>query len=599
MDFFDRKMNLVDFATEWLRELCESSNVNVYFGVVLINSSAQGSLAPAAFWPDVADPNKAIMQTVEKCVAARSLQACRYQRSVGKTSQDRCAVALPLLIDEQIQAVLALEIELALDGSLEGFQRTAERHLVLLEAIIRREIGSNAERLTAVLNLVATALHYESFQAASTAVATELAGILECERVSIGFVDKGHAVVKALSHSAVFTEKANLVRDLSASMDEAIDQRAITVFPAIDSNSVLVTHHLSELVRSAGDGAACVVPFADGDAMAGAIVLEMPSGKRFDDEARSLCEYAALLLGPLLEVKRRDDRSLFSKTRHSAQQFLQRLIGPAHTGLKLITGSFVLAIAFLSLVDGEYRVTADATLEGAVQRSIAVPLSGFVSESYARAGDTVRQGEEIFTLDSRDLRLEQLKLTSQRAQYKREHSEALAGKERAKVNILNAQLAQVDAQIALVEEQLSRTRVTAPFDSFIVSGDLSQSLGAPVERGAIVFEVAPLSDYRILLEVDERDVTALMISQTGVLAIAGLPDYVPQIEIMRITPVATTKEGRNVFEVEASLTEDPAAALKPGMQGVGKITVGDRKLIWIWTHKIIEWIRMFVWAWWP
>ena len=166
-------------------------------------------------------------------------------------------------------------------------------------------------RLTAVLNLVATALHYESFQAASTAVATELAGILECERVSIGFVDKGHAVVKALSHSAVFTEKANLVRDLSASMDEAIDQRAITVFPAIDSNSVLVTHHLSELVRSAGDGAACVVPFADGDAMAGAIVLEMPSGKRFDDEARSLCEYAALLLGPLLEVKRRDDRSLF------------------------------------------------------------------------------------------------------------------------------------------------------------------------------------------------------------------------------------------------------------------------------------------------
>jgi hypothetical protein len=124
-------------------------------------------------------------------------------------------------------------------------------------------------------------------------------------------------------------------------------------------------------------------------------------------------------------------------------------------------------------------------------------------------------------------------------------------------------------------------------------------LGAPVERGSIVFEVAPLSDYRILLEVDERDVTALMISQTGVLAIAGLPDYVPQIEIMRITPVATTKEGRNVFEVEASLTEDPSAALKPGMQGVGKITVGDRKLIWIWTHKIIEWIRMFVWAWWP
>lgn len=599
MNFFDRKMDLPEFAREWLRELCETLAANVHFGVVLINSSAQGNLAPAAFWPDVSDPNKAIMQAVEQCAASRAVQVLRYQRSVGKTTHDLRALAVPLIIDERIQAVLAVELESVLDGSLDDLQRVAERHLILLEAMIRREIGSNSERLTAVLNLVATALHYDSFQAASTAVATELAGILECERVSIGFIDKGHAVVKALSHSAVFTEKANLVRGLGASMDEAIDQRAITTFPPIESNVVLVTHHLAELVRAGGNGAACVVPFADGDAMAGAILLEMPSGKRFDHNARSLCEYAALLLGPLLAVKRRDDRSLIAKARHSLQQFFKRLVGPAHTGLKLVAASLMLATAFFSLVDGEYRVTADATLEGAVQRSIAVPLSGFVFEAYARAGDTVREGDEIFTLDSRDLRLEQLKLTSQRAQYKREHSEALAAKDRAKVNILNAQLAQVDAQIALVEEQLTRTRVTAPFDSFIVSGDLSQSLGAPVERGEIVFEVAPLSDYRILLEVDERDVTALMISQRGELAIAGLPDYVPQIEIMRITPVATTKEGRNVFEVEASLIEDPSAALKPGMQGVGKITIGDRKLIWIWSHKIVEWIRMFVWAWWP
>ena len=599
MNLFDRKMDLVGFTREWIKELCETSAANVHFGVVLINSSAQGNLSPAAFWPDASDPNKAIMQAVEQCTASRAVQILRYQRSVGKTSQDRCAVAIPLLIDERIQAVLAVEIDLVLDGSLQDFQRLAERHLILLEAMIRREIGSNSERLTAVLNLVATALHYDSFQAASTAVATELAGILDCERVSIGFIDKGHAVVKALSHSAVFTDKANLVRELGASMDEAIDQRVITIFPPIEPDSIAVTHHLAELVRAAGDGAACVVPFADGEAMAGAILLETPSGKRFDRDARSLCEYAALLLGPLLAVKRRDDRSLIAKARDSVQQFFQRLIGPAHTGLKLITGSVVLATVCLCLIDGEYRITADATLEGAIQRSIAVPLSGFVSEAYARAGDTVREGEEIFTLDSRDLRLELLKLTSQRAQYKREHSEALAGKDRAKVNILNAQLGQVDAQIALVEEQLSRTKVTAPFDSFIVSGDLSQSLGAPVERGQIVFEVAPLSDYRILLEVDERDVSALAISQTGVLAIAGLPDYVPHIEIKRITPVATTKEGRNVFEVEASLTEDPSGALKPGMQGVGKITVGDRKLIWIWTHKIVEWIRMFVWAWWP
>jgi hypothetical protein len=35
------------------------------------------------------------------------------------------------------------------------------------------------------------------------------------------------------------------------------------------------------------------------------------------------------------------------------------------------------------------------------------------------------------------------------------------------------------------------------------------------------------------------------------------------------------------------------------MEGVGKVDVDQRKLIWIWTHKVIHWMRMFFWSWWP
>ena len=65
-----------------------------------------------------------------------------------------------------------------------------------------------------------------------------------------------------------------------------------------------------------------------------------------------------------------------------------------------------------------------------------------------------------------------------------------------------AQIEQAEAQLALVEEQLSRARLVAPFDGFIVVGDLSQSLGSPVERGDVLFEVAPLDGFRVVLEVD-------------------------------------------------------------------------------------------------
>jgi hypothetical protein len=35
------------------------------------------------------------------------------------------------------------------------------------------------------------------------------------------------------------------------------------------------------------------------------------------------------------------------------------------------------------------------------------------------------------------------------------------------------------------------------------------------------------------------------------------------------------------------------------MEGVGKIEVGERRLIWIWTRRTVHWVRMFVWSWWP
>ncbi|MEP0202182.1 MAG: HlyD family efflux transporter periplasmic adaptor subunit [Halioglobus sp.] len=587
------------FAREWLAQLCTTTDANVHFGVLLMSASADGALTPAAVWPEASTPDPVVMQTVERCVGAKQPQQQRHEVTFGGNVQNRCVLVLPLVIDSQLHAVLAIDVEQAVGQSLDTTRRHTEWHLFALEAMIRRAIGTGSERLTTVLNLVATGLHHDRFKEAATAVVTELASILQCERVSIGFVDGGHAKVLALSHSASFGEKANLIRNVGTCMDEAIDQQATVVYPPLDNKAIQVTRYHADLIQASGEGSVCSVPFATGDEIVGAITLERPSGEVFDTETLRLCEYAALLLGPLLDVKRRDDRSLFAKAVESAQTVVRNLIGPLHTGLKLAVGTAVLLILFFSFVNGEYRVTADATLEGEIQRAIAVPISGFVTEANVRAGDVVKEGDVLFILDDRDLRLERLKWVGQRSQHRREYSEALAARERARVNILNAQIEQADAQIALVEEQLQRTQVTAPFDSLVVSGDLSQSLGAPLERGAVVFEVAPLSDYRVILEVDERDVSVLELAQTGYLALTGLPGDSLDIQVERITPVASAEEGRNYFKVEASLVGDYPLGLRPGMQGVGKIVIGSRKLIWIYSHKITEWWRMFVWSWWP
>ena len=40
-----------------------------------------------------------------------------------------------------------------------------------------------------------------------------------------------------------------------------------------------------------------------------------------------------------------------------------------------------------------------------------------------------------------------------------------------------------------------------------------------------------------------------------------------------------------------------ADAIRPGMEGVGKIGVDRRKLAWIWTHALIDRLRLALWTW--
>jgi multidrug resistance efflux pump len=199
-------------------------------------------------------------------------------------------------------------------------------------------------------------------------------------------------------------------------------------------------------------------------------------------------------------------------------------------------------------------------------------------------------------LDDRDLKLEELKWSSEKAKLQKEYREAMAAHEDSRVRILQAQLEQTAVQLELVEEQLSRTQVAAPLNGMIVKGDLTQSLGAPVERGDVLFEVAPLDDYRVMLAVSEADVGQLAPGLAGQLKLAGLPDAPLPIVVQRITPISSVEDGKNHFAVQARLLGDQTQMLRPGMQGVGKIYIGRRKLAWIWSHEMLDWISLWAWT---
>jgi multidrug resistance efflux pump len=453
--------------------------------------------------------------------------------------------------------------------------------------------------LRSALNLLAVVLAEDHLDPAAMALATELASVLDCDRVSIGFLEGKRIQIKAVSHSASFAEKMNLVRAISAAMEEAILIRREIIYPLPQSKEPpALTRSHQELAALHGQTSILTLPIYDKDHYLGAITLERPVDQPFIGDDLELCRGIAALAFPILEEKRRNDRSFIGRCGDDLQIFYRNLLGPGNYGWKL-TGLLVLGLAlFFYSAQGHYRLSTDVILEGEVRRVIAAPFNGYIVEAPARAGDLVESGELLCTIDDRDLRQERLSWLSKLNQYQQQHQEAQAKHNRSGVKILAAQLDQANAELTRVEDKLARTVLNAPFAGLLVSGDLSMRFGGFVEQGEILFELTPLSGYRVILKVDEKRIADVEVGQEGHVLLASLPRRPFPFVVEKITPITLPEEGSSYFQVEAALKEN-SPALRPGMEGVGKIDIDQRRLISIWTRDFRDWWRLFIWSWWP
>lgn len=602
-----------EFYRSWLSLQC-GMIPGVRAGLIVAGAGGSSRFVPVAVWPE-GQPIQHLAEAAERALVERRGLVLRKPRTAvapastqpgGTAGGDRIDVGYPIEVDGKLHGAVALELSASRGFDVQAVLRQLQWGAGWLEVLVHRVAALRVDpsstegaklRLQATLELVAGALGHERFHAAATAFATALATRLSCDRVSIGFLKKGRSQVRAVSHSGQFGKQTNVIRAIEAAMDEALDQRATIACPSRTPDACVTRAH-AELARQHGAISVCTVPLAEGGRFVGALTLERLTGASFDQMTVEFLEAVAAVSGPILELERRDDRWLLVKAAERGRRYVGYLVGPRHVALKLTAASALGAALFLAFATGDYRVSARTIVEARVQRAAVAPFNGYIREAPARAGDVVRAGQVLATLDDRELELQRLRWLSQQEQLVREYQQALARREAAQTNIVAAQLDQVRAQLALVEEQLSRTRVVAPFDGFVVTGDLTQSLNAPVERGEVLFEIAPLAEYRIVVQVDEREIAGIEVGQRGQLLLAAWPTDVLPFSVTRLTPVSMPREGRNYFRVEGTLDAVPEG-LRPGMEGVAKITIGRRSLAWIWTREAIDWGRLKVWTWLP
>lgn len=585
-------------ASRWLVWQCKMIS-DVKVGAVFVRkNSAEDGLEMLAGWPenDFGSMVPKLYELAEDVMADQSSKISKVTCSLSAEETVCDVTSLPLHYGNEIIGAVVF---------LQSIRSLAQKEAVLqlfqwgcawLEMTLSAAYEEQNQLHPLVTGLSKLALKDAPIAVVGHEICNLLVQQLECKRVSLGIRHGLQIHTVALSNQLRFDPRSSSVREMETAMEEAVDQKQSVIYPQVDEGNTLVTHKHARLSSLHEDSSILTVVISQSDKIIGSILMLRSANKPFTKQEVKILEYAAELLGPILTLKLKEEDSIGTMLFQTIKKRLVPLFGIENFALKISTLGLFILLALLSLIKTEDYVYAKSSLEGATQQVIVAPQDGFIKSAQVRAGDRIEVNQTLVSLDDHDLKLEHERLLSERNKLTKEYQETLALRQRAKMSILLAQIAQVEAKLDLVVKKLNRVHLEAPFSGIVVSGDLSHSFGAPVKKGEQLFEIAPFGDYRVHLNIDDHDISKLQVGQSGSLRLVGLPYEPLDITISKITPVSSAVEGGNYFRVEATILKADKTRLRPGMQGVTKIEVAKESVLWVWTHTIIERIRLWLWS---
>ncbi|MCE5278439.1 MAG: HlyD family efflux transporter periplasmic adaptor subunit [Planctomycetaceae bacterium] len=505
---------------------------------------------------------------------------------VMSVSTDNCSPATAaFLIESSDSRVLAAARQrLELSASLLSLyeMRLAQQ---------RRE--GDFARLRAAMEVLSAVNAHERFAATAMALCNELAARWQCHRVSVGFLKGRYVILTATSHTEKFSRKMKLVQDIEAAAEECIDQDVEVLYPAPEGASY-VSRACGELARRQGPSSVLALPLRRAGRPEAVLVLERDFEKPFVlDEAETLRLVLDLSSARLIAL-RETDRWAGARIASSAYRGLGGVLGPKHTWAKLAAAGVLAAVLCLIFVQGDYQAQASFMTEAAQRRVITAPFDGYLEKTFVEPDSRVEAGAVLAQLETRDLQAQLRRAVTESAKFTKQADVAMAEGKTAEAQIARENAAAAGVEAELLGDQIKRARIVSPVAGLVLVGDLKKRIGVPVSRRDVLFEVAPVDDLYADLSVSEDQITPVRVGQSGELASESYPQQRIAFTVERITPLAEVSEQDNVFKVRVRLHSTPPW-LRPGMTGVAKIDLDKKPLGWLWSRRLVNWVRMKLW----
>ena len=266
-----------------------------------------------------------------------------------------------------------------------------------------------------------------------------------------------------------------------------------------------------------------------------------------------------------------------------------------------IAAAIVLAISLFPKMD---RLDGDCALIPMHRTAIVPEIPGRIERVLVREGDRVKAGDPIAQLDTRKLQTE-LETNAQekrRLNAEAERYRGLGDEAAANVAFLQARVAEGNEKKlnADIEAATLRTHI----DGVVVTKDLELHVNEYLQPGTPFAEVAALDAWEAQIDVTEKkigrvekrlaegtpiDVSFILYSQSAHTFHGQL------VKHEQISAQAIARDKENVFLVTLKNLDIPtelSSALRPGLTGRGKIELGRKPLLYLWTSRVWAWLEM-------
>ncbi len=203
-------------------------------------------------------------------------------------------------------------------------------------------------------------------------------------------------------------------------------------------------------------------------------------------------------------------------------------------------------------------------------------------------------GQPILAMDTSALELERKELEADLSNARLPVSYTVAANDPAAASIAQGEIRSIQAQLDLVLSKLNQAVVRAPYAGIIMAPQLAELPGQIISIGEPLMMIAQDGLMSIELRVPQGSVSDLTSGSSLRFASDARPETPGISTLGELAPSAVIREGQAVFIAEADLPVDQTW-LRPGMEGVAMVDVGDRPNWWLAVHKFVDAARLKFW----